>query len=125
MFSCGYKLFRFAINRLTPNNVHMTRNDAIKSWENGVRIIVAEFRSAKVENIAWSDKSTGRAMHATIQRAVLESGGDSVSLSIRVPDGEKPADLPYKKGQTVLVHLSSLVLNRGMLSATGSLEALT
>lgn len=90
------------------------------------RFIVAEYRSSKAETINWRDKTTGRAMSAVALRHVLESGGDSVVLTERTPEGFDPAKWasPFQKGQMVAVHFTEWAVTRGMISARGTIEVL-
>lgn len=92
----------------------------------GERIFVCEYRSSKCENITWRDKDTGRSQSAHIVRHTLESGPDSLILNERTGDNFDASKwaAPAKKGQTVVVHVTELKTERGMLSARGTLEVL-
>jgi len=88
------------------------------------RILFVEFRSSRVETINWRDKSTGRALTATMVKHVVESGDDSVVITERVPEGEKPTDHIFqeKKGTICALHVESLIVDKGSITGRGKLE---
>lgn len=104
----------------------MTRKQASDGFLQGQRLLVCEYRSSKIESINWRDKSTGRAMEAKLLRHVIEAGPDSISVVERLPDdfkidGWQP---PFKKGAPVVLRYTEFSIDKGMLSARGSLESL-
>lgn len=105
----------------------MDRKTALEKFEQGERLIVCEFRSSKVEQINWRDKTTGRALSATVLRHVVEMGADSVVVNERTPedfDGAKWQP-PFKKGDKVVLHFTEFRTEKGMISTRGALELLT
>lgn len=90
----------------------------------GERVIICEYRSSKMENIAWRDKESGKAMSAAVIRHTLESGPDSVTVNERTAadfDSSKWV-APAKKGQLVALHFTEFKTERGLMSARGTLE---
>jgi len=84
-----------------------------------------EFRASRVDELAWADKTTGKAMKAKLLRHTVEVGAQSVSVQERMPDtwnGQIPTQ--FKKGDVVILHWTSWVVERGAVTVRGSLEAL-
>lgn len=102
----------------------MKKADVTNAMLAGAFLIVAEYRSGAAEVINWRDKDTGRALSATVLRHVIEVGQHSVTVNERVPEGAKVEDIkfPAKKGDKVLLHLSSMETTKGMISVRGRIE---
>jgi len=103
----------------------MTKAEAVKQWEAGAQIALVEFRSSRVDDLSWSDKTTGKAMKAKLLRHTVEVGMQSVSVQERMPDswnGQIPVN--FKKGEQVLLHFTAWVVERGAVTVRGTLEAL-
>lgn len=90
----------------------------------GEVLAVGEYRHSKAEMINWRDKQTGKAMTAPVLRHTVEFGDTSVAISEQVPEGMKIEDIkwPWKKGQSVVLHLEEWSRNLGLVSARGTLE---
>lgn len=107
----------------------MKKVDAEKLVGAGALAVIAEYRSSKPEHIRWRDKQTGKAMEADMLRHTVEVGDASIAVSDRLEEGEtgegKIAKLGVKKGQKVLLRFSEITTERGLISARGTLEAIT
>lgn len=104
----------------------MTLSEASKLFLAGGRLLVGEYRSSKAENITWRDKQSGKPMHAATLRHIVECGGDSVVVSDYLPDGQtaegyKP---PFTKGQPVIISVTSIQVDKGLVSCRGQMSAL-
>lgn len=100
----------------------------------GQPVMVAELRTAKEETIRWRDKTSGRALEASVARINLETASEVVAVSVDLPekpDGTRETVAEYlaarklEKGKIAVAFLRGLELNRGAMSARGSLALLT
>lgn len=91
----------------------------------GEFLAVGEYRHSKCETINWRDKQTGRAMTAPVLRHTVEFGDQSVAVSERLPDNitkeEEVPPVKWKKGQLVVLRITELTRNLGLVSARGEL----
>lgn len=101
----------------------MKQTEAIQHWQSGGRILVAEYRSSRIDNITWRDKSSGKAMSASLLKHTIELGDVSCVVSQRVPDDKRPEDYlgKFKKGDKVLFAFLTIQMERGAVSGTGEL----
>jgi len=103
----------------------MTKAEAVKLWEAGQTVAVVEFRSSRVDDLSWRDKTTGKAMHAKLLRHTVECGNQSVAVQERMPDdwdGKVPVE--FKKGDICLLNFSAWNTERGAVTVRGSLQLL-
>jgi len=86
--------------------------------------IVGEYRVAKAETITYRDKITGKSAQFASIGHHIETGNEAVTVQERVPDGADISKFtpPHKKGQQVVVTVSTLERVGGFLRATGSIE---
>jgi len=105
----------------------MTQKQAIESWLRGVPLLCVEFRSFKVETPTMRDKETGRAVSRVVARYALEMGGDSVTITEWMADGTDPAKVlcAMKKGDLGVLHVESLIREKGLLTGRGKFEPFT
>lgn len=103
----------------------MNEETFMRSIRAGALMVLGEYRHSKAEVINWRDKTTQQAKSAPVLRHTVEVGDQSIAVSERVPDGIKVEDIvvPFKKGDSVVLHLEELSRNLGMVSARGRLEA--
>jgi len=103
----------------------MTKAEAAKRWQNGERILCAEYRGGKVESIRMRAEG-GATRISHLLRHSLEIGPDALSMSEWLPDGTDPATvkIPFQKGDMVLLHLDWLTVEKGNMAARGQLELL-
>jgi len=96
----------------------------MKRFESGERVFIGEFRNHKIDHVTWRDQSSGRTMTGDFLKHSVESGSDSLLVSERTPVDFDPSKYvcPFKKGQKVLVSLTSLTQSKGVFSASGKLE---
>lgn len=92
---------------------------------------IAEYRFSKKEMINWRDKTTGQAKTAPTLRHTVELGSDSITVNERLPLSiQKLDEIPdtmltaHKKGDTVILTVTELSREKGLVSCRGSLEAL-
>jgi hypothetical protein len=101
--------------------------DLPKVLADGFLGFVAEYRNSKAEAINYTDKMSGRAATLKTLRHGLEVNGEAVAFNERVPDSFKIEDYkaPFAKGQKVLVTLTSLQNDKGVIRASGKLDVIT
>lgn len=106
----------------------MNKVDAHKRFEAGACMVVCEYRSSRVDHIAWRDKTTGKAMQADLLRHTVEVGNTTVSVAQRLAEDVDPnrfvANFPLKKGDKCVMHFTQWHVERGATSANGELEKL-
>jgi hypothetical protein len=105
----------------------MKQAEAIKRIENGEFLGgIAEYRSSKAETIKFLDKKTGRMAEMKSLRHNIEVGEVAVALNQRVEDTFNVDDYkpPFKKGQRVLVRLTEMNMDKGLVRARGTLEVI-
>lgn len=105
----------------------MKLETAKDQWANGARMIVVEYRSSKMEQIAWRDKTSGKSMSAWIVRHHVECGTDIIQVSERTGDDFRPERWtapPFAKGQRVILQFESFAVERGNITARGTLAAI-
>jgi len=92
----------------------------------GESLMVAEYRQTQIETVKMRDKVTGASRSSTVLRHGLETHKEQVSLSEWLPDGSDPKNikLPASKGQMVVVVLTSMTRERGLLTIGGTMELL-
>jgi len=92
----------------------------------GEVLMIAEWRQAKIDAVSMTDRKTGAVRRTCVVRHGLETQKEQVSLSEWMPDGTKPESvvIPWAKGQMVLVQVRSLLVERGLLTVGGVMEAL-
>jgi len=102
----------------------MKKADALKRIGDCEPIILAEWRSHKVEVVSYRDKTTGRPMVFKKVLHNLECGSRPVTLTERMADDadEHKYLPPFKKGQTVALMLETMTREKSAFSATGTLE---
>lgn len=102
----------------------LTRQEAIERFTRGDIVSLGEYRMSKAEMLNWRDKTNGQAKSAPILRHTVEVGGISIAVNERVPDGTKIEDIhvAFKKGDMVLLEIQELTVDRGLVSARGSLS---
>lgn len=107
----------------SSNNGEAALLDRVRKGE---VIMVGEWRQCNVEAVKMRDPKTGTIRQAVVLRHGLETVKEQFSLSEWMPDGTDPKSVvvPYVKGQRVLVLLTSLARERGLLTVGGKLEAL-
>lgn len=104
----------------------MKLSEAQAQLANGHIGCIAEYRSSKAEEIKYTEKATGRQAIMKTLRHNLELGDVAVAFNERVEDSFNVADYkpPYQKGQKVLVSLTSLQNDKGVVRAAGKLTPL-
>lgn len=107
-------------------NAAKTIDQAVSEWKAGNLIALVEYRSSKAEPITWSDRETGRAMKAVTLTHVVENDKTSMIVSERVPETFDYANYvpPFKKGEKVLVQITSVARAKGVTTLYGTLEPL-
>jgi len=105
----------------------MLKAEAVKQWEAGKPLVCVEYRSSRVDHIAWRDKTNGRAMEANILRHTVETADGSVSVSERMADDwdGKTFTPPCEKGGRCVLIVSEWRVEKGVISIRGKLEKLT
>jgi len=105
----------------------MKLTQAVEQWQGGARLLFGEYRSSKAEVIKYRDKTSHQMTQMSMLRHTVEIGADSVQVAERVEDNFDAAGYksPFQKGQKVVVFLDSLVIERGVPTARGKLEAIT
>lgn len=101
----------------------LSEKDAIALFLAGKPVAMGEYRSSEAETIQYRDRETGRAASFPQLRHIVELGNKSVVVSERVGDGFNSAEYksPFRKGQRVVVEITSLEVQRGMISVRGML----
>lgn len=91
---------------------------------------IGEYRFSKAEMINWRDKQNGQARSAPILRHNVELGADAITVNEPLPNSiQKTEDIPphmltaHKKGDTVIVIVTELTRERGLVSCRGTLES--
>lgn len=106
----------------------MTEKEFMQRARAGEFLAVGEYRHSKKEMINWRDKQTGRPMTAPVLRHTIECGDQSIAVNERLPDSigklEDVPPVPWKKGQSIVLLLSGLEREKGLLTAQGKLEQL-
>lgn len=102
----------------------MKQAQAIDMWNKGHRLLPVEFRSSRLDHIQWRDKTSGKSLDAHILKHTVEAGNDSISVTERTPDGFSPEQWggpKFKKGERVILQFDALEIERGLISARGTL----
>jgi len=104
----------------------MTKTEFLKQCESGFPGVVVEYRSSRVDHIAWRDKQTGKAREAFMLRHTVEMGASTLSVAERKEDDwtGKGYAAPFKKGQACVLTFSDWRTERGATTVRGSLEPL-
>lgn len=91
---------------------------------------IGEYRFSKAEMINWRDKTNGQARSAPMLRHTVELGADAIAVNEPLPASiQKVEDIPphmlnaHKKGDTVLIIVTELTRERGLVSCRGKLES--
>jgi hypothetical protein len=102
----------------------MTQPQAVEKFLAGVFAAIGEYRMSKAETIQWRDKTNGQVKSAAMLRHVVEVGQASVTVNERVPDDVKAENInvPFHKGQRVLIEVSDLHTEKGAVSCRGVLH---
>jgi hypothetical protein len=105
----------------------MKIDEAIKRWQSGERLLFGEYRASKAEVIKYRDKTTRAITSMSVLRHTVEVGPDSVVVNERVEDDfdAEHYKSPFAKGQKVIVHLDSLVIEKGIPQARGKITAIS
>lgn len=93
----------------------------------GEMLCLVEYRSTEAAIINWRNKETGRPESMPSITHTVESGNTSIKVRERVQDPNwKPEGYvsPFKKGSIVVLHLESLMREKGNVSGSGKLELL-
>jgi len=93
----------------------------------GVPAIVLTYHSAKAETIQYRDKQTHQAAKFNSLRHTCLTDGGAVIWQERVPDEFKADSYvsPYKRGDKILVSVTSLQNQNGVTTISGAGEALS
>ncbi len=104
----------------------MKKAEAYKLIEAGELVVLGEYRSSDAQAITYRDKTTGRMAEMNTLAHTVEFGAHSIKLRERTEDSFKPAEYKsaYKKGQRVVVHLESLLREKGVYTGSGKLQPL-
>lgn len=108
----------------------MKKAELIPAIESGKILMLCEYRSTIAEKIHYRDKKTGMAMMFTKLTHNVELGADQIAVDERVPEGKviDPEEVkkkqPFKKGTSVVVHITSFFRDMGVYKASGTLEAI-
>lgn len=88
-------------------------------------VVVAEWRSVKVDVVKFTDKKGGR-REAVVARHGVEVGPVQMVISEWLPDGTKPetVSIPFKKGEMVILNVTEYTTSNGQALARGILERL-
>lgn len=101
-----------------------TQNQILAHIEKGDFATLGEYRMSKAEMLSWRDKQTGQARSAPVLRHTVEVGDKSITVNERVPDNTKLEDIriPHHKGDPVVLVITELAIDRGIVSCRGTLE---
>lgn len=103
-----------------------TQAQAVEAFLKGAMIMVLEYRGMKAETITYRDKQTKQAaeFHSLRHTCLTDTG--AVVWQERTPVDFKPEKYvsPYKKGDSVLVTVTSMQTNNGVTVISGSGEVL-
>lgn len=107
------------------------QNEVVERFLSGAFIVIAEYRTFKVETMGWRDKKTGARVTAPIAVHAVEVGNVQLKLTEWLPDDtpKDAAGVPqvaaaHKKGDRVVIKLESLEVQSGMYSARGTVHAI-
>jgi len=102
-------------------------SEAVERWQKGERLLFGEYRSSKAESIKYRDKTSHQITSMNMLRHTVEVGPDSIQVNERVEDTFNPETYksPFVKGQKVVIFLDSLLIEKGVPSARGKLEAIS
>lgn len=94
--------------------------------ENGDVVMIAEWRQCNVDTVKLKDKVSGAVRVSTVCRHGLETSKEQVSCSEWLPDGTdaKSVKIPFAKGQAVVIVVTSVNREKGLLTVGGHIEAL-
>lgn len=88
---------------------------------------IAEYRFSKAEMLNWRDKATGQPRSAPTLRHTVEMGDQAVAVSESLPQNiSRLEDVPppkFRKGDIVILTITELTRDRGLVSCRGTLEA--
>lgn len=104
----------------------MKKSEFVNRVLEGEPLVAVEYRSSKAEKIQWRDKETRSLMHAVTLAHTVENKSGSIRVADRAPDDLDPEKYvpPFKKGDAVILHLTGLQVQRGVITAQGTMERL-
>lgn len=106
----------------------MKKQAVLNSVLAGNLLLIAEYRSFKVEPISYRDKKNGNMMHRFIAKHSLEAGDNQLQVADFMPDDynheKAPAVAPFKKGTLCVLAVDTFKQEKGFISASGELTPL-
>lgn len=101
----------------------ITLADAVKSFQNGEKVLLVEFRHSKAETINYRDKVTQKPMAFSQIRHSIEVGDAPAVVAERVPEGFVPETYksPLTKGTKALLRFDSCTVEKGITHFNGTL----
>jgi len=106
----------------------MTRKEAIDRFMAGEPLRIGEYRGGEAQPIKWMDRESGKRLESVVVRHYVEFGGKAVLLQgERTPEGYKVSDFKplFKKGTAIVVHVESMLVQKGNVSISGQLDVLS
>lgn len=104
------------------------QEQVLRHIEQGHFATIGEYRFSSGEMLNWRDKQTGQARSAPIYRHTVEVGSAAITVSEPLPPSvQKLEDIPpakHKKGDTVILIITELSRDRGLVTCRGNLEGL-
>lgn len=102
----------------------ITLKEVLQRVQNSEPLLIVEYRSASVDVIKWRDKTTGKEMTFTKITHGVELGPKAVTVSERVPEGLDVSKWVQSipKGAKAVLFLETLTREKGITSASGTLD---
>jgi len=111
----------------------MTEAQAVELFKQGRPVMIVEYRNSRVDRLEWADKVTRVRKAADLCKHTVEAGALSFPVNERMPDGwdadKAKAEftqgkLPFKKGAMCVLEFRNFKMERGAVSADGTLYTL-
>ena len=108
-------------------NTMINQKSAVDGFLKGVPAIVLTYHSAKAETVNYRDKVTHQAAQFKSLRHTCLTDDGAVVWQERVPDNfnAETYQSPYKKGQRILVKITSLQSSQGVMTISGAGDLLS
>jgi len=102
----------------------MNEKEIVARRKKGGIWMLGEYRGGKAETVTYRDKVTGKAAQFSSIVHTIENGDTgAIALQERVSDGADISkfQVPFKKGQALIVQVDTIEKVQGFLRATGNM----
>lgn len=100
----------------------MKASELMKGLMQGQQLIVAKYWAGRVEEVNYRDKQSGQTKKMRVVRETILLDGEAAVVTRILNDDKEAFDNPFKRGESVVVFITSAETIQGFRRYQGKIE---